>query len=104
MLSSTISGYTSHLTNLTLGVYDHFNWPVIHGVIRSRLLQALTLSFCTQWPIGLVDVKSYWPEIFVIYLKKQFFVIHRPSSKYASLAIGDLLSCFQLVSIAAGIV
>ena len=23
--------------------------------------QALTLSFCTQWPVGPVDVKSYWP-------------------------------------------
>ena len=27
----------------------------------SLSLHALTLNFCTQWPVGPVDAKSYWP-------------------------------------------
>ena len=85
--------------------------------------QALTLSFCTQWPVGPVDVKSYWPpkksfwpKMFFIDKKPLFFAIHciTSKSKDASLAViyfavGDLLSCFKSVfrmadNVATGIV
>ena len=70
--------------------------------------QALTLSFCIQWPVGPVDVKSYWPDIFLLIKKTHY------KSKDASLTViyfvaGDLLSCFRSVcctadNVAAGIV
>ena len=70
-------------------------------------MQALTLSFCTQWPVRPVDAESYWPP------KKFFGSTSHYKLKDANLAIiyfaiGDLLSCFQSVfrladNVAAGI-
>ena len=40
--------------------------------------QALTLSCCTQWPVGPVDFKSYWPPKKVtgpnFFIKKNTFL------------------------------
>ena len=69
------------------------------------IIHALTLSFCTQWPVGPLDVKSYWPPQKVTGPKKDlktlFLAIHY-KSKDVNLAViyfavGDLLSFFQSV-------
>ena len=49
-------------------------------------IQALILSVCTQWPVGPVYVKSYWPQkIYWLQMffidRNPFFAIHRITSR-----------------------
>ena len=52
---------------------------------------ALTLSFGTQWPVGPVDVKSYWPPKKLLahffLLKKPLFLLYSNYIYYIALQV-----------------
>ena len=63
------------------------------------LYQASTLSYSTQWPVGPVDFKSYWPELkkkkkLLRYIALQ---VNDASLAVISFTVGDLLLCFLSV-------
>ena len=85
----------------------HANKRNVLSKVNGLAMQASTLSCCTQWPVGPLDFKSYWPPKKVT--GPNFFLIKNTFLRYvalqiddASLAVisftvGDLLLCFASV-------